>query len=120
MDTSVWIDHLRSADSELPKLLHAGNVLTHSMIIGELACGNLPKRMEFLQRLNSLPAIEELAHAEVLSMIDSRKLMGRGIGFVDAHLICSVLSRDRAALWTRDRRLRRVTEDLGVAYSASA
>ena len=120
VDTSVWIDHLRSADSELPKLLHAGDVLTHAMIIGELACGNLPKRVEFLRRLNALPAIGELDHAKVLSMIDSRKLMGHGIGFVDAHLICSVLSRDGTTLWTRDRRLRRVADDLGVAYSASA
>ena len=119
VDTTVWVDHLRGDESELRELLDAGRVLMHSMVVGELACGTLPNRAEFIRRLNSLPAIDESVHSEVLSMIDSRKLMGRGIGYVDAHLVRSVLNRDGAVLWTRDRRLRQVAEDLGIAYSAS-
>ena len=120
VDTTVWIDHLRKAEPDLQNLLDTGKVLMHSMIIGELACGHLPNRREFIGKLNSMPAIEECDLPDVLAMIDSRSLMGRGIGFIDAHLICSVLNRNDATLWTRDGRLKDVAEDLGIAHSASA
>ena len=118
VDTSVWIDHLRGAEHTLVRNLEAGNVLTHSMVIGEIACGNLPDRSGTLRRMNTLPRIEELTHTEVLSLIESRGLMGQGIGFVDAHLICSVFKRNGAMLWTRDKQLRRIAEDVGVAFWA--
>ena len=117
VDTSVWIDHLRSAESDLSMLLGAGNVLIHPMILGELACGNLPDRTQTLRSMMALPVIGELSHERVVSGIESRELSGRGIGFIDAHLICSVLECQGALLWTRDKRLKRVAEDLGVVFS---
>ena len=119
VDTSVWIDHLRGSEPQLRKLLDTGKVLVHSMIIGELACGNLPDRENFLRRMNDLPAIDESDRQDVLSMIDAKGLMGRGIGYVDVNLICSVLRRKDTAIWTRDRRLNAVAKDLGIAYSVS-
>ena len=103
--------------SRLADLVGAGKVLMHSMIIGELACGNLSDRQKRLSAWRRFPMISEAAHQEVLSIIESRQLMGRGIGFVDAHLLCAVLNREGALLWTRDSSLRRVAGEFGVAFS---
>ena len=88
----------------------------HSMVIGEIACGSLSRRAQTLARLRSLPHIREPEHDEVMRAIESDRLMGRGLGYVDAHLICSVLRYDDASLWTRDLRLKRVAEELRVAF----
>ena len=117
VDTSVWIDHFRSPEPSLREHLTAGRVLTHSMVIGEIACGNLPNRMETLQRMELLSKIVESDHQDVLQLIESRQLMGRGIGFVDVHLICAVLGRRGVSLWTRDHRLKQIADELGIAFS---
>ena len=116
-DTSIWIDHLRSPLSRLADLVGAAEVLMHSMIIGELACGNLSDRQKRLNAWWRFPMISEATHQEVLSIVESRQMMRRGIGFVDAHLLCAVLNREDAQLWTRDRSLCRVAGELGVAFS---
>ena len=87
VDTSVWVEHLRSPLSELQDQLRTGQVLTHPMVIGELACGMIRRRREFLSYLGPLPIIPELAHERVLEEIETNRLMGRGIGFIDAHLL---------------------------------
>lgn len=119
VDTSVWIDHLQTSELDLLENLRSGQVLMHPMVVGELACGNLPMRTETLRRMRSLPQINELSHEMVLSHIESRNLTGRGIGFIDAHLICSVLEHGETLLWTRDKRLKRIAQDLRVAFSDS-
>ena len=116
VDTSVWVEHLRSPVSELQDQLRTGQVLTHPMVIGELACGMIRRRREFLSYLGALPIIPELTHERVLEEIETNRLMGRGIGFIDAHLLTSVIAGAGAALWTRDRRLNRIAEELGVAF----
>ena len=119
VDTSVWVDHLRSPEPEMIEQLNANNVIVHPFVIGELACGMLPDRPEVLRRLGMLPQIEQASQDDVLSTIESMGLMGRGIGFIDAHLICSVMGRNSASLWTRDQRLSRIATELGVAYNNS-
>ena len=116
-DTSIWVEHLRSSTSQLTDLVNAGKVLMHSMIIGELACGNLSDRQKRLSAWRRFPMISEASHQEVLSAIESQQLMGRGIGFVDAHLLCAVPNRRNTLLWTRDNSLRRIAGDLGVAFA---
>ena len=116
VDTSVWVEHLRSPVSELQDQVRSGQVLTHPMVIGELACGMIRRRREFLSYLGALPIIPGLAHERVLEEIETNRLMGRGIGFIDAHLLTSVIADAGAALWTRDRRLNRIAEELGVAF----
>jgi len=116
VDTSVWIDHLRSPEMKLIDLLHAGDVLMHPMVIGELACGNLRDRSRRLKDWAELPRIPELAHEEVISLIETNGLVARGIGFIDAHLLCATLRHDGASLWTRDPRLKRASESCGVAF----
>ena len=117
VDTSVWIDHLRRPERALPEQLSGNNVLTHPIVVGELACGNLPNRVTFLRRMDTLPQIGEGTHQDVRDLIESERLMGRGIGLMDAHLLYSVLRQEDALLWTRDARLNRIAEELFVSYS---
>ncbi len=111
VDTSVWIGHFRDGDKLLQDKLMNGEVLTHPLIIGELACGNLVRRDEVLEYFGSLPLVAVATHEEVMHMINSRKLHGKGLGFIDMHLIASSLI-DHAELWTKDRRLASVMGSL--------
>ena len=104
VDTSVWIEHFRTGNSRLRKLLEEGEVATHSMVLGELACGNLPKRADTLRLLGRLPRIPQAPDRLVLQSIDSRRLFGKGIGWIDAHLLTASLISS-LPLWTLDRRL---------------
>ena len=116
VDTSVWIDDMRRPSPELRERVEAGQVLSHHMVIGELACGNLPDRSGFIGRLRKLPAIPELASDDVLALIEDHAWMGRGIGYVDASLLSSVLAHGNASLWTNDKRLRQIAGELGIAH----
>lgn len=104
VDTSVWIDHLSKGDSEMAKRLQAGEVFCHPFVIGELACGNLGNREEILKLLRALPQSPKVEDDEVLQFIEGRKLMGKGLGLVDMHLLASC-QLSGASIWTRDRRL---------------
>ena len=94
-------------------LIDAQELLLHSMVIGELALGNLDDRGTRLALFASLPRIEELENNAVLAKIEAHQIMGRGIGFVDAHLVFSALEREGTQLWTRDRRLHQIADELG-------
>lgn len=104
VDTSVWIEHFRAGNPRLQKLLQEGEVATHPMVLGELACVDLPKRAKTLRLLSHLPRIPQAADHLVLQSIDSRRLFGKGIGWIDAHLLTASLLSS-VPLWTLDRRL---------------
>jgi predicted nucleic acid-binding protein len=114
VDTSVWVEHLRRGLPRLATLLQEGKVLIHSWVIGELACGNLRNRADVLELLQGLPAAFVASDQEVLLMIEQHQLMGRGIGYVDAHLLASA-KLSHCQLWTQDRRLAVMTEERGLA-----
>jgi predicted nucleic acid-binding protein len=114
-DTSVWIDHFRGGDPRLHVALTEGEVLMHPFIIGELACGNFARRDETMDLLGQLPMSRVATHEETLAMIDRRKLMGRGIGYVDAHLLAAVAITPDARLLTNDKRLAGVAVALKLA-----
>ena len=118
VDTSVWIDHLRIGNSALAALLNNALVSTHPFVIGELACGNLRNRDEVLRLLSGLPQAPIASQAEVLYFIERNELMGRGIGFIDAHLLAASALDDRLAILTRDKRLQRVATDLNLTCQA--
>ena len=113
VDTSVWIDHLRRGDPQLVFALDAGEVLTHPFVIGELACGNLSARGAILGLVRKLPAAQMATGDEVSDFIERRNLMGRGIGYVDVHLLASIALTAGARLWTRDKRLGAIAVELG-------
>lgn len=119
VDTSIWVDHLRSGDSGLTALLQHVEVLMHPAVIGEIALGNLSRREEVLSLMASLPQAAVAQDHEVLAMISSAPLHGRGIGYVDACLLVATMLTAGAGLWTRDRRLASMAVDLGVAAGSA-
>jgi predicted nucleic acid-binding protein len=114
-DTSVWVDHLRASNKALVALLDAGMVLAHPFVIGELALGNLRQREIVLKALADLPRASVATDAEVLHFIEGRALFGRGIGYIDAHLLAAVQLTAGTELWTNDKRLHGVAAQLGLA-----
>lgn len=115
VDTSVWVDHLRRGNARLARHLQNGEVESHPFIIGELACGNLKRRDEIMTLLDALPRVVEADHGEVLFLIESKRLSGRGLGWVDAHLLASAVL-DGTSLWTLDKRLAEQARKLGVLF----
>lgn len=112
-DTSVWIDHLRHGDTELVSLLETGAVCTHPFIIGEILLGSISNRNAIQKMLGELPQVTTASDREVLFFINTHKVYGRGIGWIDTHLLVSAkLSGVR--LMTRDKRLSMVARELGV------
>jgi predicted nucleic acid-binding protein len=114
VDTSVWVAHLRHGDVGLDLLLTEGRVLSHPFIVGELACGNLRRRSEILSHLQALPQAIPAKHEEVLQLIENHQLMGKGLGYVDMHLLASVFLT-RVAFWTLDKKLNKVAGELRLA-----
>lgn len=117
VDTSVWVDHLRRGDAQLVELLERGGVVMHPFVVGEIACGSLADRSAILELLQDLPTAVVADNDEVLGFIERHNLHGKGIGFVDVHLVASVALTSGAKLWTRDKRLGAAAADLGLAYS---
>ena len=115
VDTSVWVSHLRHGNEDLQKLLHGGEVVCHPFILGELACGNLKNRNEILTYLQSLPMTILAEDQEVLRFIEDHRLMGKGLGYIDVHLIASAVLTN-VLLWTLDKTLDKFTEKLGISY----
>jgi predicted nucleic acid-binding protein len=113
-DTSIWIDHLRSGNKELRRLLNQSQIVIHPFITAELALGSLKQRARMLALLDLLPQLPVVRLNEVRAMIEARRLYSLGIGLTDAHLIASVFIDSSSLLWTRDRQLRRVAEGLGI------
>jgi predicted nucleic acid-binding protein len=113
-DTSIWIDHLRRGDPELRAALDRGEVAIHPHVIGELACGQMKNRAEILALLARLPCTPVATDDEALAFIETRALMGRGIGYTDIHLLAAVALLPGTRLRTRDRRLAQVAEELSA------
>jgi predicted nucleic acid-binding protein len=113
-DTSVWIDHFRSGNKELQKALNQGQVVIHPWIIAELALGSLRERTRTLAMLDLLPRVRIAQMSELRLMIEDRHLYSLGIGLTDAHLIAAVFLNPPTLLWTKDKRLRKLAEALGI------
>jgi hypothetical protein len=116
-DTSVWIDHLRSGNKELSRLLDRGQIVIHPFIVAELALGSLKDRNKTLALLDLLPQVRVARMTELRLMIEARRLYSVGIGLTDAHLIASAFLDAPTQLWTRDRQLRRIAESLDIHAS---
>lgn len=115
IDTSVWVDFLRMEPKAVTKVLQGGQVVMHPFVIGELALGSMSGRTEKLETFKDLPPALVAEDSEVLASIDRWKLYGKGIGYIDAHLLCSVSLMPGCKLWTNDKRLHAVASAIGVA-----
>jgi predicted nucleic acid-binding protein len=119
VDTSVWVDHLRRGDARIVDLLERNAVVMHPFVVGELACGSLTDRALTLELLQQLPMAAVAEFDEILGYIERHDLHGKGIGYVDVHLLAST-AIGGTKLWTRDRRLRAVALELGCALPDTA
>ena len=115
VDTSVWIDHLRYGNADLAALLNRGTVLCHTFIIGELTCGNLQNREKTLHLLGLLSKAVKATDEDAMTFIEVKRLMGKGLGYIDVHLLASTILSD-TMLWTFDKTLNDAAISLGVAY----
>ena len=118
VDTSIWIDHLRKNDQYLQFLLLEGEVVCHSLVIGELVCGNLKNRKEIISLLQSLPMAPQIEFDEYLYFIEKHKLYGKGIGFNDIHLLASA-KLAQTKLWSLDKKFNSAAIELGINYKKS-
>lgn len=118
VDTSVWANHLRSSEPRLEALLKGRRVIVHSFVLGELACGNLPKRAETIAYLEELPVAALASELEVRHLLESRRLWGSGLGWVDLHLLASTMI-EKSNLWTADRAMAAAAKQLGIAFPES-
>lgn len=119
VDTSVWVDHLRSGNAILARLLEQDAVLVHPWVTGELALGSLQHREEVIGLLLALPRATEVRDHELLHLIDQQALFGTGIGYVDAQLLASTRLTPDARLWTGDERLASAALRLGIEFDPS-
>jgi predicted nucleic acid-binding protein len=117
VDTSVWIDHLRQKNHPLREVLFDDQVLCHPFVIGELACGHLKNREQVIELMSSLPISEMATDQEVLGFVDMHKLYGKGIGWIDAHLLTAA-KLSQSKLWTMDKSLKRLSQALDLFYQA--
>jgi predicted nucleic acid-binding protein len=118
VDTSIWVDHLRSSSAELSGLLERSRVLAHPFVIGEIALGHLKRRQQVLDGLSGLPQADMASDPEVLSFIEFADLAGTGVGYLDAHLLASA-KLSGALLWTRDKRLALASRKLLLGYEST-
>lgn len=116
VDTSVWVNHLRKTLAELSDLLENNRVVMHPLVLGELACGNLKNRTQLLELWHGMNFMPTVNHEEALFFIEHNQLMGRGIGYIDVQLLASVILDGSAKLWTLDKRLAAVADQLGIAW----
>lgn len=116
VDSSIWIDHLRSANAVLAVALTEGRVVQHPFVTAELALGSLARRDRFVGMLGLLPPAPVVEHAMLLGFVTEHRLFGTGLGMVDAHLLASATQGEGARLWTTDKRLGEQADRLGLSY----
>ena len=115
VDTPVWVAHLRKGNRGLESLLNDGLAACHPFIVGELACGNLKNRAEILALLQTLPPAVQAEHEDVMSFMETYHLMGKGLGYIDMHLLASAFLSN-IPLWTLDKKLEQTAFLLGKNY----
>jgi predicted nucleic acid-binding protein len=114
VDTCIWIDYLNAREPLLLEMIEGNYALLHSMVLGEIALGNLKSRADVLEIFGDIPQIKSASDEEVLAAIGKYQLMGKGIGWVDAHLLVAVLQSEGIKLWTRDKRLNSLAQELNL------
>jgi predicted nucleic acid-binding protein len=120
VDTSIWVRFLRGTEpfaTELDRLLTENDVLAHELVYGELLLGDRGGRATLLADYERMQQAATVQHGEVVGLVRSRNLQGRGVGWVDVHLLASTLI-ERARLWTADEGLSRLAREAGVAHTA--
>jgi predicted nucleic acid-binding protein len=117
VDTSVWVAHFRQANEALVSLIERDRVLSHPMVVAEIACGTPPApREQTLGDLALLGQASQASWAEVMAFIEREKLYGLGCGFVDIALLASTRITPDTKLWTLDKKLMNLAKRFGVQF----
>jgi predicted nucleic acid-binding protein len=118
VDTSIWIDHFRLPDARLAQLLTTESAGVHPFVLGELAAGNLPKRQSTLTDLGQLPRVPAAQESDVHHLLESHRLWGLGLGWVDLHILAAALVSG-CNLLTADHAMMAAATRLGIGYPAN-
>jgi predicted nucleic acid-binding protein len=116
VDSSVWVGHFKQRNAHLVQLLEQGLVICHPYVVAEIACGTPPSRQAIINMLADLESAPVATQDELLTMMNTRKLFGRGCGFVDMSLMASSLISEKLRIWTVDKRFELIASVLGLAY----
>ncbi len=116
VDTSVWVNHFKYGHAHLIQLLEQDFVITHPMVLLELACGTPPARSKTLNDIGLLRHSESATFAEVMGWIEQQQLYGLGCGLVDLSLLASAQLTPQTRLWTLDKRLQQLAIRFDLAY----
>jgi len=122
VDTSVWIRFLANRAPyaiELDRLLGLDEVTGHELVYGELLIGDRGGRGKLLAAYEHMHQASVVPHPDVVAFVRHRNLHGRGVGWIDIHLLASAIV-GRLQLWTADPRFAAVARDLGIAYQTPA
>jgi predicted nucleic acid-binding protein len=118
VDTSVWIRFLANREpfaSRLDRLLERDEVVGHDLIFGELLIGDRGGRPKLLAAYEQMAQASVIPHSDVVTFVRDRRLQGRGVGWIDVHLLASALV-DGISLWTVDPRFAEIAAELDVAF----
>lgn len=115
VDSSIWIDHLRSPDAQLAEIAKRQLIRMHPFVLAEIALGNPPYRTRLLRNLSRLLPARVASTDDVLELVEREAIYGKGLGFVDVHLLASARITPGTSVWTRDRRLRDIAVKLDLA-----
>lgn len=118
VDTSVWIRFLGNRSpyvQEMDRLLALDEVAGHELVYGELLVGDIGGRRNVLQLYEQMHKVSSVSHREAVEFVRSRKLQGRGAGWIDIHLLASALV-GRVYLWTADLHLAAIAGELNIGY----
>ena len=119
VDSSVWVGHFKRRNQHLVTLLEDGAVMCHPYVVAEVACGTPPSRKAIIGMLAELESAPVATQDELLAMLDTRQLYGRGCGFVDMSLLASTMLSEKALIWTIDKRFELVAAELNRAYRSA-
>ena len=117
VDTSVWVNHFRHGSESLLRLLSNDQVLTHPLIILEIACGSAPApRQQTLAYMGKLQIAKTATTTEVMNLIEREKKHDSGCGAIDISLLAATLITPLAVIWTLDKKLETLAKKLGVSF----
>ena len=117
VDSSVWVGHFKHRNEHLVALLEVDAVVCHPYIVAEVVCGTPPGRRAVISLLAELEAVPMATQDELLALLETRRLFGRGCGFVDLSLLAAVLINEMTVIWTLDKRFEQIAIDMNRAFS---